>query len=74
MDFKITPLKDKKKNQAGSNKSVVVPLKTLNEVINLLSQVECTCVWSEIDNQYLKINDIPKSLVDELKMLKKLTK
>ena len=71
MDFTLKPLKNK---QTGSQKSVTVPQKTLNEVINLLSQVECTCVWSKIDNQYLKVNDIPKKLVDELKMLSKFAK
>lgn len=71
MDFTLKPLKNK---QTGSQKSVTVSQKTLDEVINLLSQVECTCVWSEIDNQYLKVNDIPKKLVDELKMLSKFAK
>ena len=74
MDFTIKPLKDKNNKQSGANKTVAVPKKTLIEVINLLSQVECTCIWSEIDNQYLKVNDIPKSVVDELKMLLKLAK
>ena len=74
MDFTIKPLKDKNNKQPGANKTVAVPKKTLIEIINLLSQVECTCVWSEIDNQYLKVNDIPKNVVDELKMLLKLAK
>ena len=74
MDFTIKPLKDKNSKQPGANKTVAVPKKTLIEVINLLSQVECTCVWSEIDNQYLKVNDIPKNVVDELRMLLKLAK
>ena len=74
MDFTIKPLKDKNNKQPDANKTVAVPKKTLIEIINLLSQVECTCVWSEIDNQYLKVNDIPKNVVDELKMLLKLAK
>ena len=74
MDFTIKPLKDKNSKQPSANKTVAVPKKTLIEVINLLSQVECTCVWSEIDNQYLKVNDIPKNVVDELRMLLKLAK
>ena len=63
------------KNQSKKNsasKSIPVPAKILSEVIALLGNVECTCVWSERDNQYIKVNDIPSSLVSELKMLEKL--
>ena len=71
MDFTFKPFKNKNNN---TQKSVTISQKTLNEVINLLSQVDCTCVWSENDNQYLKVNDIPKKLVDELNMLSKFAK
>ena len=65
MDFKLSALK---KNKTG--KSVSVPIETLDKVIHLLSKVECTCIWSDYDNQYIKINDIPESLVDELKVIR----
>ena len=65
MDFKLNALK---KNKTG--KSVSVPVETLDKVIHLLSKVECTCIWSDYDNQYIKINDIPESLVDELKVIR----
>lgn len=65
MNFKLSPLK---KNKTG--KSVNVPVETLDKVIHLLSKVECTCIWSDYDNQYIKINDIPESLVDELKVIR----
>jgi len=65
MDFKLSALK---KNKTG--KSVSVPVETLDKVIHLLSKVECTCIWSDYDNQYIKINDIPESLVDELKVIR----
>lgn len=65
MDFKLSALK---KNKTG--KSVSVPVETLDKVIHLLSKVECTCIWSDYDNQYIKINDIPESLVNELKVIR----
>ena len=65
MDFKLNALK---KNKTG--KSVSVPVETLDKVIHLLSKVECTCIWSDYDNQYIKINDIPESLVNELKVIR----
>ena len=70
MDFKIVS-KNKKKNSADM--SVNVPESVLNEVINLLSNVECTCVWSPVDNQYIKVNDIPTELVERLKMQRSLS-
>ena len=65
MNFKLSPLKKNK-----TEKSVSVPVETLDKVIHLLSKVECTCIWSDYDNQYIKINDIPESLVDELKVIR----
>ena len=70
MDFKVVS-KNKKKN--GADKSVNVSESVLNEVINLLSNVECTCVWSPVDNQYIKVNDIPTELVERLKMQRSLS-
>lgn len=70
MDFKVVS-KNKKKNSA--DRSVNVPESVLNEVINLLSNVECTCVWSPVDNQYIKVNDIPTELVERLKMQRSLS-
>lgn len=65
MEFKLSQLK---KNKTG--KSVNIPVETLDRVIYLLSKVECTCIWSDYDNQYIKINDIPESLVNELKVIR----
>jgi len=65
MDFKLSALKKNK-----TEKSVSVPVETLDKVIYLLSKVECTCIWSDYDNQYIKINDIPESLVNELKVIR----
>ena len=65
MDFKLSALKKNK-----TEKSVNVPVETLDKVIHLLSKVECTCIWSDYDNQYIKINDIPESLVNELKVIR----
>ena len=49
MDFKLSALKKNK-----TEKSVSVPVETLDKVIHLLSKVECTCIWSDYDNQYIK--------------------
>ena len=38
----------------------------MKKLISLLDKVDCTCIWSEQDNQYVKIQDIPSELVDEL--------
>ena len=38
----------------------------MKALISLLDKVDCTCIWSEQDNQYIKIQDIPTELVDEL--------
>lgn len=65
MDFKLSALKKNK-----TEKSVSIPVETLDKVIHLLSKVECTCIWSDYDNQYIKINDIPESLVNELKVIR----
>lgn len=72
MDFKVVS----KNNKCGKNKtrSVNIPESVLNEVIDLLSCVECTCVWSPVDNQYVKVNDIPTDLVEQLKMHRSLSK
>lgn len=69
MEFKLTQQKKKK----VSENAVSVPVETLDEIISILSDVECTCVWSPIDNQYIKVSDIPSSLVEELKVIRKLS-
>ena len=57
MDIKI---KNENKNEISISKNLVEIL------INILDKVDCTCVWSEKDQQYIKVNDIPKSIVEEL--------
>lgn len=55
-----------------SKNDVVISKKTIQQVIDLLDKVDCTCVWSEVDNQYIKVQDIPDNLVDELVLKLKL--
>ena len=47
---------------------------TIKKLIELLQHVDCTCVWSEHDNQYIKVNDIPNNIVNELIVKLKLSK
>ena len=62
-------LKSSKTNK--DSKTVSIPKKTVEEIIDILSNVECTCVWSASDNQYIKVNDVPSEIVEELSMLSK---
>ena len=62
-------LKSSKTNK--DSKTVSIPKKTVEEIIDILSNVECTCVWSARDNQYIKVNDVPSEIVEELNMLTK---
>ena len=58
----------------GNNNEVSVSKDTIKKLIELLQHVDCTCVWSEQDNQYIKVNDIPNNIVDELIVKLKLSK
>lgn len=69
MEFKVIKSKEKK----GKTFSVSISADLLDEVISILSNVDCTCVWSPTDNQYIKVNDIPQSLIDDLVVAKKLS-
>jgi hypothetical protein len=69
MEFKVVKSKEKK----GKTSSVSISAELLDEVISILSNVDCTCVWSPTDNQYIKVNDIPQSLIDDLVVAKKLS-
>ena len=68
MEFKVIKSKEKK----GKTSSVSISADLLDEVISILSNVDCTCVWSPTDNQYSKVNDMPQSLIDDLVVAKKL--
>ena len=70
MEFKVIKSKEKK----GKTSSVSISTDLLDEVISILSNVDCTCVWSPTDNQYIKVNDIPQSLIDDLVVVKKLSR
>lgn len=59
----------KSSNKNKNSKTVSIPKKTVEEIIDILSNVECTCVWSDRDNQYIKVNDVPSEIVEELNML-----
>ena len=61
----------KSSNKNKKSKTVSIPKKTVEEIIDILSNVECTCVWSVRDNQYIKVNDVPSEIVEELNMLTK---
>ena len=50
----------------ASKNEISISKETMKKLISLLDKVDCTCVWSEEDNQYIKIQDIPTELVDEL--------
>lgn len=50
----------------ASKNEISISKETMKKLISLLDKVDCTCVWSEEDNQYIKIKDIPTELVDEL--------
>ena len=67
MDIKFVT----KGKKGKTDDSVSVPASVLDEVINILSNVDCTCVWSQPDNQYIKINDVPQELVDDLKLIRR---
>ena len=69
MEFEVIKSKEKK----GKTSSVSISADLLDEVISILSNVDCTCVWSPTDNQYIKVNDIPQSLIDDLVVAKKLS-
>lgn len=69
MEFKVI----KSKEEKGKTSSVSISADLLDEVISILSNVDCTCVWSPTDNQYIKVNDIPQSLIDDLVVAKKLS-
>lgn len=73
MEFKIVS-KQNKKDKMSVQQNVSIPVDVLDEVIDLLSNVECTCVWSPGDNEYVKVNDIPSSLLEQLKMCKSLSR
>ena len=49
-----------------SKNEISISKETMKKLISLLDKVDCTCIWSEQDNQYIKIQDIPSELVDEL--------
>ncbi len=58
----------------GNNNQVSLSKDTVQKLIDVLKWTECTCVWSEFDNQYIKVNDVPGELVDELIMKLKFAK
>lgn len=68
MEFKF--VQSKKKGNDDGNVSISKAM--LKEIITLLNKVDCTCVWSDATQEYLKVRDVPQDLVDELIMLDKL--
>ena len=68
MEFKLVQSKKKGKNDGD----VAISKAMLKEIITLLNKVDCTCVWCDATQEYLKVQDVPQDLVDELIMLDKL--
>ena len=68
MEFKLVQSKKKGKNDGD----VAISKTMLKEIITLLNKVDCTCVWCDATQEYLKVQDVPQDLVDELIMLDKL--
>ena len=58
----------------GNNNELSVSKDTIKKLVELLQHVDCTCVWSEHDNQYIKVNDIPNNNVNDLIVKLKLSK
>ena len=70
MDFKLSKLKSSKTNE----KMVSVPKSLLDELMHLTYKAECTAVWDERDNEYIKLNDIPSDLSDRISTYVQLAK
>ena len=68
MEFKLVQSKKKGKNDGD----VAISKAMLKEIITLLNKVDCTCVWCDATQEYLKVRDIPQDLLDVLIMLDKL--
>lgn len=68
MDFTV------RKSNKAKDSSVEISYELAQRVIELLSNVDCTCIWSQQDNQYIKVNDIPTDVVRELELAIKLKK
>lgn len=66
MDFTV------RKSNKAKDSSVEISNELAQRVIELLSNVDCTCIWSQKDNQYIKVNDIPTDIVHELELAIKL--
>ena len=69
MEFKLVQSKKKGKIDGGN---VAISKAMLKEIITLLNKVDCTCVWCDASQEYLKVQDVPQELVDELILLDKL--
>ncbi len=63
-----------RKSNKAKDSSVEISNELAQRVIELLSNVDCTCIWSQQDNQYIKVNDIPTDVVRELELAIKLKK
>lgn len=68
MDIKFSKLKKKNDN------TVSISAELLEEVVSVLRNVECTCVWSEHDGQYIKVNDVGQDMVHDIEFALKLSK
>ena len=49
MDFRLVTKQNKRNGSSAQPADVTVPAIVLDEVIELLENVECTCVWSPIE-------------------------
>ena len=64
----------KLKKSKSSSYSVTIPSELAERIIDILANVDCTCIWSPRDNQYIKVNDVPNDVVQQLLLATKLQK
>ncbi len=62
------------KLKKSKSSSVTIPSELAERLIDILANVDCTCIWSPQDNQYIKVNDVPNDVVQQLLLATKLQK
>ena len=71
MDYKII----NKRNQENRDANMILIHTDLLEYFyDLLHAVDGVCVWSPRDNQYIKVNDIDETVIEEVELMLKINK
>ena len=70
MDFKLST----RGGKISAKNEVTIPKDVAEAIVDMLSNVECACVWSEYDKQYIKVHDIDDNIVDIVKNALAMTK